>query len=68
MPEVRTYEGEVKKYLTLEEISEALHMPYDTVRKKVKAGELKGYKPGKRVLVEEKELELFVKRSEMVTS
>lgn len=56
----------IKKYMTVEEVSEALHMPLDTVRKKIKRGDLKAYKPGKRILVEEKELELFVKRSQRI--
>jgi excisionase family DNA binding protein len=50
-------------YLTIEEAAEKIRMPYETLRRKIKEGLVKAYKPGKRVLIDERELELFVKRS-----
>ena len=54
-----------KKYLTLEQAAKVAQMPAPTLRKKISAGLLPGYKPGKHVLVEAQELELFIRRSKI---
>lgn len=50
-------------YKTLEEASAFLRMPESTLRKKIAHGELAAYKPGRAVLIEQEELELFVKKN-----
>lgn len=51
-----------KKWLTIEEVVEITHMGDRTVREKIKLGLLPSYKPGKRRLINAKDLELFIRR------
>ena len=57
--------SEPKKYLTIEEAAAEIQMPPSTLRRKITAGELVAYKPGKKVIISAKELELFIKRSKI---
>lgn len=54
-----------KKYLTLEEAAKLVHMPVSSLRRKISDGLLPGYKPGKSVLVEATELDLFIRRNKV---
>lgn len=51
------------KYLTLEKASELSHIPIKTLRAKIALGLLPAYKPGRSILIDEKELELFIKKA-----
>lgn len=51
-----------KKWLTIEEVVEITHMCDRTIREKIKLGILPSYKPGKRRLIEAKDLDLFIRR------
>lgn len=51
-----------ERYMTVEEASEFLRMPVDTVRRKAAEGTLNAYKPGKRLLFDPADLRAFVKR------
>jgi excisionase family DNA binding protein len=51
-----------KKWLTIEEVVEITHMGERTIREKIKLGLLPTYKPGKRRLIDAKDLELFIRR------
>jgi excisionase family DNA binding protein len=51
----------VDKLYNLEETSEYLHCTVRTVRNWIKEGKLKAVKIGKRLLIEQSELESFVK-------
>lgn len=51
-----------KKWLTIEEVVEITHMGDRTIREKIKLGLLPSYKPGKRRLINAKDLELFIRR------
>jgi excisionase family DNA binding protein len=51
-----------KKWLTLEEVVEITHISERTLREKIKLGLLPSYKPGKRRLIDARELELFIRR------
>lgn len=52
-----------KKYLTLEQASEASQIPISSLRRKISEGLLPAYKPGKSILIDAKELEMFIRRS-----
>lgn len=49
-----------EKFLLLEEVSSMIHMHERTLRKKIKTGELKAFKPGKHYLIAAKDLEKFI--------
>lgn len=51
-----------KKWLTIKEVVEITHMCDRTIREKIKLGLLPTYKPGKRRLINAKDLELFIRR------
>ncbi len=51
-----------KKWLTVEDVVEISHMGKRTVMEKIKLGLLPSYKPGKRRLIDAKDLELFIRR------
>jgi excisionase family DNA binding protein len=52
-----------KKYLTLAEAVTYSNIPHSTLRRKIRMGLLPAYKPGKCVLVEQKELDAFIKKA-----
>ena len=54
-----------KKYLTLEEAFSLSHISVDSLRRKIKAGLIPAYRPGKKILIEEKDLEIFIKKNRM---
>lgn len=59
--------GEKKlKYLTLEEASAHSNIPVSTLRKRISEGKLPAYKPSRNIVVDEKELEAFIRRSKVV--
>jgi excisionase family DNA binding protein len=49
-------------YLTIEQVAEYLHMTTKSVQRKVQSGEIKAYKPGKRLLFKLEEIEKWIKR------
>ena len=51
------------KYLTLDQISEQLHTPLDTVRFWIYSGKLAAFKPGRHPLVREEDLAAFIEGS-----
>lgn len=51
-----------KNWLTVEEVVEITHICSRTIRDKIKLGLLPTYKPGKRRLINAKDLELFIRR------
>jgi excisionase family DNA binding protein len=53
------------KYMTLEEASEYSRIPVSSLRKKINDGELAAFKPGKSVLIDIKDLEIFIKRAKV---
>lgn len=55
--------GEImKKYMTLTEAAEYSHIPARTLRHKIRLKALPAYKPGKSLLIDPKELDLFIKK------
>lgn len=54
--------GVTKKYMTLNEAAEYSHIPARTLRHKIHLKVLPAYKPGKSLLIDPKELDLFIKR------
>lgn len=51
-----------KKWLTIEEVVEITHMGTRTIKERIRTGALTSYKPGKRRLINAKDLELFIRR------
>ena len=51
------------KYLTIEEASEYAMVSIKTLRRKINLGLLPSYKPGKRILIDPKELEIFMRKT-----
>ena len=47
-------------YLTLDQVADRLHVPFETARFWVKVGKLPAFKPGRHVLVREADLHAFV--------
>ncbi len=58
-----TEKESVRKYLTLEEASERCQISVKTLRRKIGLGLLPAYKPSKRLLIDPKELEVFVRKA-----
>lgn len=54
---------DVKKYLTLPQAFELSHIPIKTLRTKIAMGLLPAYKPGRSILIDENELEIFIRKS-----
>lgn len=52
-----------KKYMTLVQASEHCQIPVKTLRTKIRLGLLPAYKPGKCILIDPKELEVFIRKS-----
>jgi excisionase family DNA binding protein len=52
-----------KKYMTLVQASEHTQIPVKTLRKKISLGLLPAYKPGKCILIDPKELEIFIRKA-----
>lgn len=50
------------KWLTIEDAVAISHMGERTIREKIRLGLLPTYKPGKRRLIDSKDLELFIRR------
>lgn len=55
-------EKKLDDYLIIEEAAAMVRMPVKTLRQKVEDGELKAYKPGKRLLFKVQDLHTFIKR------
>lgn len=53
-----------KKYLTLEEASEYCRLSPKTLRSKINMGLLRATKPGRNYLVEQTDLEIFMKKAQ----
>lgn len=51
-----------KTWLTIEEVVEISHISERTIREKIKLGLLPSYKPGKRRLIDARDLDLFIRR------
>jgi excisionase family DNA binding protein len=51
---------EAPRYITLAEASSVCSTPAETLRKWVQVGKLRGYRPGKALLLREDELRAFV--------
>ena len=51
------------KYLTIEEASEYAMVSIKTLRRKINLGLLPSYNPGKRILIDPKELEIFIRKT-----
>lgn len=61
--------GDTKqKYLTIDEAAERSRIPVSTLRKRIAEGRLLAYKPGRHLLVDASELELFIKRTKVVSA
>lgn len=56
------------KYFTLEDAAEYSGLGMSTLRRKIKLGVLTAYKPGKRILIDPKDLEMFIKRTKQIAS
>ena len=52
-------------FLTLNQVAERLHTPIATVRYWLSVGKLKGFKPGRHVLIKEADLAAFVEAAEL---
>ncbi len=52
-----------KKYLTLEQASEYCHISAKTLQTKIRLGLLPAYKPGRSLLIDQKELEIFIRKN-----
>lgn len=52
-------------YVTLEEASGLSHVAVNTLRKKIKLGLIPAFKPGKKVLILRRDLELYIKRTKL---
>ena len=52
-----------KEFLTIEEVAQEIRISVAAVRKRIKEGLLRAYRPGKRVLVRRADLEIFLKRT-----
>lgn len=51
-----------RKWLTIEQAIEISHMGERTIREKIKLGLLPSYKPGKRRLIDARDLDLFIRK------
>lgn len=51
-----------QNYLTVSEASQVIRMSKHSLRLKIKAGLLPAYKPGRQIILLERDLNLFVKR------
>lgn len=51
------------KWMTLPEAVDYSRMGYSTLRKKIKLGLLPSHKPGKKVLIDSRELDIFIRKS-----
>lgn len=52
-----------KRYLTLLQASDACQIPVKTLRTKIRLGLLPAYKPGKCILIDPKELDIFIRKA-----
>lgn len=52
-----------KKYLTLDQASAYCQIPVKTLRAKIRLGLLPAYKPGRSILIDPKELDIFVRKA-----
>lgn len=55
-------EKKIEQFMTIEQVSELLHMPRSTVYQKVSEGLIKSYKPGKKILFDPEDVRAFVKK------
>jgi excisionase family DNA binding protein len=54
--------------MTLKQAIEYSGVSYSTLRRKIELGVLPAYKPGKAVLIDQKDLELFIRKSRKKTA
>lgn len=52
-----------KKYMTLSQASDHCQIPVKTLRTKIRLGLLPAYKPGKCILIDPKELDVFIRKA-----
>lgn len=52
-----------KKYMTLDDAAEYSGLGISTLRRKISLGLLPAYKPGKMILIDPKELEMFIRKA-----
>jgi hypothetical protein len=57
-----------KKYITLAQASEIYQMSESALRRRIDEGVLPAYKPSRAILVDPRELELFIKKTRVVAS
>jgi excisionase family DNA binding protein len=53
------------KYMTIEEASEYSRVPVSSLRKKISDGDLPAFKPGKSLLIDIKDLEMFIRKAKI---
>lgn len=53
----------MKKYLTLEQASDYCQIPAKTLQTKIRLGLLPAYKPGRSLLVDQHELDIFIRKA-----
>lgn len=58
-------EKALRRWLTLDEAFEMSNVTIKSLRKAIGNGTLPAYKPGKRVLIDVKDLESFIKRAKL---
>jgi excisionase family DNA binding protein len=61
---MRAVPAQGPRYITLEEAGTLCSSPPETIRKWTRSGKLKGYRPGKLLLVREDELRAFIESRE----
>ncbi len=49
-----------KDYLTIEEVSEMLHLKVSTVRRLIREGSLPAYRPGNRLIIRRQDIDAYV--------
>jgi hypothetical protein len=52
-----------KKYMNLLQASDYCQIPVKTLRNKIRLGLLPAYKPGKCILIDPKELDIFIRKA-----
>ena len=55
-------EKKLERFLTIEEVSDILQMPKSTVYQKVSEGQIRTYKPGKKILFDPEDVRTYVKK------
>ena len=55
-------EKKIEDFITIDQVSEMIKMPKSTIYQKVQEGQLRSYKPGKKILFDPAEVRAYVKR------